>query len=315
MKAFFFFIFLGLSGPGAQAQELFADLLSPLPPALQLRGSAESAHPTTQQKFLASVPLISSADHTLTVSWKWSQLNLGSEEKLTNGGSLPPHFYNNDFGLGFKKNVDAETFWGWTSSIGSAGDQVFRSRTKTVWNVTGFYSSSPDPSSRWVWLLNISNNRSFLNEIPVPGVAYIYRPNPEFTGFFGFPFLFFRWKFAEQWNSQFVLGPFTYKAEVSRSLVGPLQAYGSADNTVQAYYRAQRLREEERLFYNESRLVVGMKSPVNRSVFADVFAGMIYNRSVVERENFSGFSADSRTLGNEIVIGTQVSARFPTSVF
>lgn len=310
MRLFLFCITFLFFCESTWSQEFFGDLLSPQAPAWTLRATGEDGYPMTQQKFFLSAPVLVREQDSVTASWKWSQLNLEHDENLPNGGALPGHFYNSEIGVGYRHIENPNHFWGLTSSVGSAGDQIFHSRTKTVWNVTAFYSTTEDPSSRWVWLLNDSNNRTFLNEIPIPGVAYIYRPSADFMGVFGFPFAFIRWKWDELWSSQFVLGPYVYKAEISRSIAGPAQVYVSLDRSVQSYYREDRLEEEDRVFYTESRLLIGAKSPVNKVFYAEIFGGVAFNRTVAEDKNYKLSDSDALNLPKRGLLGAQLTARF-----
>lgn len=303
MRKFLFCLSFWILAQGVQAhaQEFFGDLLSPNAPATSLRASAEDAGPMSQQKVNISVPLTSDVQNQFSLNSKWGQLNLETD---------PSHLYDAEFGFGYRHLENQNEFWGLTSSIGSAGDQIFHSRTKTVWNVTGFYSTTRDPSSRWIWLVNDSNNRSFLNEIPLPGFAYLYRPSNDFLGVFGFPFVFIRWKMNELWTSQFFLLPYIYRAEFSRKITEPLSLYISAERNVQSYYRENRQKDQDRLFYSETRLVMGLKSPLSRFATAEIFGGFLFNRALGEDENFKEGLSNSTSLDNHRVVGAQLQARF-----
>jgi hypothetical protein len=82
------------------------------------------------------------------------------------------------------------------------------------------------------------------------------------------------------------------------------------DQSVQSYYREARIEEQDRVFYAESRALMTLKSPIHKSVMAEAFAGAAVNRSIVERENYSGYTSDIVNLKNRGLVGLQLSARF-----
>lgn len=286
--------------------------MSPAAPSWVLRLSGETAHPLKQEKFFISAPVNRNQTDPASLNWKWSHLNLESEERFESGAPIPGDFYNSEFGLSYKHNDGEKKFWGVTASVGSAGDQTFQSRTKTVYSANAFYSMSDDLTSRWLWIVNYSNNRSFLNHIPIPGVAYIYRPSADFMGIFGFPFAMIRLKLDDLWSSTWLVGPYIYKAELSRRIQGPLQAYLSADNGIQSFYREARSRDDDRVFYSESRALLGLKTPLRSGLFIDLFAGFVYSRSVAETEDFQAALKDENAvyLPNRWLAGAQLSFRF-----
>ncbi|MEZ0392094.1 MAG: hypothetical protein ACAH59_07770 [Pseudobdellovibrionaceae bacterium] len=294
----------------ASAQEMMGDFLNPQPPSWLLRITGESAEPFSQQKAFVAAPVNTNATDPAQVFWKWSQLNLEPDQRLNNGQKLPQHLYSSEYGVGYKHVADESLFWGISASLGSTGDEVFSSRAKTVVSGTYFYSQSKDPTSRWLWLLNYSNNRTFANEIPIPGVAYIYRPSADFTGVFGFPFAFIRMKLNEDWTGQFFLGPFVYKAEFIRTLSGPLRFFALADHSLQSFYRVDRPRDEDRVFYGESRALIGFRSPLQRYLMAEVFAGAAYSRTALEEEDYWRHSQDAVSLENHWLVGGQLSLRY-----
>lgn len=296
-----------------QAQDFFGELLAPpAPPSWSARISGEAAHPLQQEKFSLSAPINYVPTDPASLTWRGSHLKLETNERLENGGRIPDDFYSSEFGLNYKHHESEQKFWGFTASIGSAGDKTFNSRTKTVVGANAFYSNSIDPTSRWLWFLNYSNNRSFLNEIPIPGVAYVYRPSADFMGVFGFPFIFMRVKWNESLSSSFLLGPYIYRADLSQRIFGPVTAYLSADNSVQSFYREARSRDEDRLFYSESKALLGIKAPVSSALFVDVYGGLSYSRFVAEAEEYKDAldEENSVTLENRWVAGAQLSLRF-----
>lgn len=308
--ATFLFFYLWISS--VYAQDFFADFFAPSNqlPTWSLRATGESAHPVSQQKVSLSAPIHKTATDPASLTWKWNQLNLEDRQVLNNGEILPNKLSSGEYGMTYRHSESESEFWGFSASAGSAGDETFNSKVKTVVNANFFYSSSQDPTSRWLWLVNYSNNRSFLNEIPILGVAYIYRPSADFMGLFGFPFVFIRMKLDEDWSTSLFLGPFVYKAEFNRTIAGPIKFFVSGEQTLQSYYRANRSTDDHRIFYSEARALTGLRGPLSQLLFLEAYTGFTYNRSALEEKSYLDSYKDAVSLENTWLFGAQISARF-----
>lgn len=304
----------------ASAQEFFAELAAPVsvPPSIlrfsasdepAIKGDRDESR-INQQKFFLSTPINKVPTDPASASWKWSQLNLPQGLLLPSGRQVPQQLYESEYGLSYKHSESSDEFWGASANVGSASDRPFTSKDNNTVSSTIFYSQSNDPTARWIWLLNYSNNRSFANEIPIPGFAYIYRPSKEFFGVFGFPFAVMRIQLSEKWSTQLFLGPYVYRFEFAYSLMGPFQAYAHLDSTLQNYILNNREKREDRLFITESKSLVGIKGPLSKIIYADLFAGLAYARSISESSNYNPDKRNHVLLENRFFIGSQISARF-----
>jgi hypothetical protein len=195
-----FLLFSSLSTP-TWAQEMFSDLLTPGVPrtSLDFNASTEpgmsgqkTSNPRQDQNFLLTLPLYQNQKNQYHFNWRWQHLHLGTDRTLADGSPIPNELYRSQFSLAWKHHDDAESFWGLHASYGSASDHLFDSNQTSTLSITGFYSTSKDPTARWVWFVNYSNNRVFLNNLPIPGFAYVYRPSEDFFGIFGLPFAFIK---------------------------------------------------------------------------------------------------------------------------
>lgn len=304
----------------ASAQEFFADFVAPPSvPKSAFRFSASDEPGITgdrdqsrftQQRFFISTPLNYVPTDPASISWKWSQLNIGKGLSLPSGKALPSELYESEYGLSYRHYEGENKFWGFSTSFGSSSDKPFNSKDNSTLNANVFYSQSTDPVGRWIWLVNYSNNRSFANEVPLPGFAYIYKPSKGFFGFFGFPFAFVRYQISEQWTTSALLGPYVYRFEISKVLLGPFQAYAQLDSSLQNYYLDNRAEKDHRLFISETKSLVGVRGPVSQVVFMELQGGFAFARSILESKNYEIKKDNHLLLENRWFLGTQLSARF-----
>lgn len=304
----------------ASAQDFFADLAGPanMPMSIlrfsgsdepAITGDRDQSH-FSQQKFFISTPINYVPTDAANMSWKWSQLNIGKGLSLPSGKVLPSELYESEYGLSYKHSDHDAHFWGFSTSFGSASDKTFSSKDNSTLNANIFYSQSTDPVGRWIWLVNYSNNRSFANEVPLPGFAYIYKPSKDFFGIFGFPFAYIRYQIDENWNTSALMGPYIYRFEIAKKLIGPYQAFAHLDSSLQNYYLDQRAEKEHRLFISETKSTLGLKGPLNRILYLEMNAGLAFARSISESKNYEIKKDNHLLLENRWFFGTQLSARF-----
>ncbi|PIS11662.1 MAG: hypothetical protein COT73_02740 [Bdellovibrio sp. CG10_big_fil_rev_8_21_14_0_10_47_8] len=316
---FLMVLYISIATSVSNAQDFLVDLGNMGPAKTSLRLSAfdepqisgdRNLAPSSQQKVNLSIPVNRAETDPTSASWRWEQLNLNSDEVLNTGAEITSALYKSEYGVNYRHFESRQKFWGGSVSFGSASDHPFQSKDTSTLSANLFYSNSDDSIHRWIWLLNYSNNRTFANEIPLPGFAYIYRPSADFMGVFGFPFALVKWKWSDRWSGLGMLGPYTYKAEASYSIGGPLQIYLSSESSLQAFFREDRDHEKNRLFYGENQAVWGFRGPLNQEVRFDIFAGLVFDRNLYEGENYSYNRRDHLLLENRWILGSTLSARF-----
>lgn len=228
-----------------------------------------------------------------------------------NNISLPHDLKNISFGTSYSHNLEPGKYWGLTASYGSASDRPFSGSDVQVIHANIFYGFPSSEWSNWILLLNYSNNRAFLNNIPLPGFAYIYRPSPTFRGIFGIPFAMIDWKFSPGWSlavQQF--GISKSKAELAYAVFGPVQTFVSGEYDQQPYLRAGRSGSADRLTYDEKRLLLGIRSPLSALLLAEISGGHAFDRSFFEASRYSRRNDNRVRMDNGMVLQLQLSARF-----
>lgn len=233
----------------------------------------------------------------------------GTQLAVKPGQDNLSELYDLQFGLGYTKALDDKRLWSVSARYGSASDKPFEDPTVTTLGVTAFYSYPSDETSRWLLLLDYSNNRPILNEIPLPGFAYFYAPSKTFRGVFGVPFVSLNWDYAEKWGMEvFTLVPWIFKASVNYKLNEYARIYTGIDFSQVTYYLYSRENRNDRLFYDEKKIFLGVKSPLSKSVFAELEMGHAFDRAFFVDENYTTNPDTSVEIGNAYY--GKVSLRF-----
>lgn len=217
--------------------------------------------------------------------------------------------YDIQFGLGYTKALDEKRLWSVSARYGSASDKPFEDNTVTTLGMTAFYSYPSDETSRWLLLLDYSNNRPILNEIPLPGFAYFYAPSKTFRGVFGVPFVSLNWDYTEKWGMEvFTLVPWIFKGSINYKLNEYARIYTGVDFSQVTYYLFGRTNRDDRLFYDEKKIFIGIKSPLSKTVFAELETGHAFDRSFFIDKNYTTNPDHPVKIGNAIY--GKVSLRF-----
>ncbi|WP_374079846.1 hypothetical protein [Bdellovibrio bacteriovorus] len=233
----------------------------------------------------------------------------GTQLAVKPGQGNLSELYDLQVGLGYTKALDDKRLWSVSARYGSASDKPFEDSTVTTLGVTAFYSYPSDETSRWLLLLDYSNNRPILNEIPLPGFAYFYAPSKTFRGVFGVPFVSLNWDYAEKWGMEvFTLVPWIFKASVNYKLNEYARIYTGVDFSQVTYYLYGRQNRNDRLFYDEKKVFLGVKSPLSKSVFAELEMGHAFDRAFFVDENYTTNPDNPVEIGNAFY--GKVSLRF-----
>lgn len=200
---------------------------------------------------------------------------------------------------------------GGSAQIGSASDQPFHDESVLGVNLTAFWAQTPSTTDRWIYILNYSNNRSFLNQVPLPGFVYEYFPSPTFRGFFGFPFIAFHWKPTSKTTvSGGTLLPWNWRAQIDHQLWGPFQIFSGFDWSQELFFLAERERKLERLYMDSKRASLGIKGPLSSVLYAELRTGYAFDRWVYLADRFERARTDSLRFNNAIFASFNLSARF-----
>lgn len=192
-------------------------------------------------------------------------------------------------------------------SYGSESDRLFMSSEVNTLSSTLLYSFPTEyaegegghPIRSWSLFLSYSNNRSFMNGLPLLGFIYSYTPSRDFRLMAGIPFFSLSMRFQEKWEwSSFLLVPFLGRTKLSYDVLPFLQVYGFFDYSQQTFLRYGRTEKTDRVFYDEKKFALGVSGPVARFAKATLEAGYGFDRSFYEARNSLGVKSSRERLGS-----------------
>lgn len=254
---------------------------------------------------ITSVPVYKSEKESYSVSMLGHWMDLYPDQ------TAMPDLYQFDVGLTYTRMVDEKAYWALNGNFGSASDKPFKDPSVDTIGGNFFYIDPVDEKGSWIYLVNYSNNRPILNEIPIPGFAYIYTPSKTFRGTFGAPFATIYWEFVDRWSLNFfTLIPWVVKTSVDYSIAGPMKASLGLDFSQSTYYLYGRVNRKERLFYDEKRVYVGFKTPLSQQFMTEMEAGYSFDRRYFQDENYDISPKNAIHLGTSPYLKLQLTALF-----
>ena len=224
---------------------------------------------------------------------------------------VPAKLWDLRAGAEFSRRLGERKRWGAGFGVGSASDLPFHTIRETEFRASAFRETPSGDRNSWLFFLAYSNNRTFANGAPLPGVAYVFRePAPGLEAVVGLPFLSVRYRPTADWRfSAAAFGPTNLSAEASRCLAPWAWAYASVARSPQQWLRAERAVRTDRLILDREQALAGLRLSLGRSVSADLAGGFEFRRRVFEGRDASRSGAPRTVLPNASVVQLRLTWR------
>lgn len=246
--------------------------------------------------------LVRTLDHQLSVAVSAELRDLGADDiAFANGQEVSDEWWDVDLSFRYVNVRPNGAPLGVSARVGSSSDKPFHSSKEWTYDVTVDYLKLRDDMNIWMYYVNVSNDRTFLPNVPLPGFAYIWRTD-SFQAVLGLPFLSFDYHPGEKWKMELSYSPLTdVHATFWYMPAERWKLYAAFDWDSSTYRRADRDEDDDRVFFSEQRISAGAKFDLNDRVVLDLSGGYAFKREVFERENYrdsdDGFDIDSGAFG------------------
>lgn len=265
-----------------------------------------------RNKLDLAVPLYKDDDHFFAVSSSLGYWDLDSDVVLPDSGAaFPDDLYDVNFALNYFHYFDN----GWTAggifSVGSPSDEPFDSYEELELNFNGFLRIPHVDNNHWVFVLNWSDNREFLNNVPLPGVGYWYQPSEDLFILAGIPFLAARWTPVENVTlSGSYLPARNVDAEAAYRFTEQIEVYTAFEWENERFLLADRADDDDRLFYYEKNVEAGLRYRFTENASVQVAGGWAFDRFFFVGEDYDDRDDDRLDLEDGPFVRTQATLRF-----
>lgn len=183
---------------------------------------------------------------------------------------IPKEIQSTQAGLSWSTQAETGNRYGISASYGRAGTGFWSGDGSAIMNVTGSMEKPLANGNSWLFFLNYSNNRTTLNNIPLPGVAYSIK-GKSYRIILGLPFAMIHLRTGLV-SLTAAGSPFSASADLGVRVWGPVQVYGNVAWLPKAY---QNLVEgsEDRLIFEGKELGSGLRLYLGRQ--ASISAGYV----------------------------------------
>jgi hypothetical protein len=204
------------------------------------------------------------------------------------GIPLPSQLWEVRVGGIYRGVVRGNWIWGVTASFGSASNEPFQAEDAFDGTLGGLLRIPHKKRNAWLFFLYFATNREFLNYIPLPAGGYWWEPSDKFRAVVGVPFASFKYKPIEKLSLD--LGYFPVRNIHAKATYSParyLNVFVGFDWRNQRYYRADRDRNDDRIFYYEKRAGGGLRLGVAKQVAITFQAGYAFDRLYFEAKDYN----------------------------
>jgi hypothetical protein len=250
---------------------------------------------------------------TWTVRERFGEFNLSAPVVIPQTNlSIPTQLWSLEGGVGYARHLQAGRSWGASFTTGSDSDRLFYTINETVFQANVNYRLPSGDRNAWLFFLSYSNNRHFLNNIPLPGFGYFFDiPKDHLKGAVGFPFLTLLYTPLPRWSGSLsVFGPDRVNSEIDYVVAGPVRLYGGFDWGQLEWERANRDNNSNRLFFDRKRLMLGVRSPIPWGFSLDVSGGREFDRKFYENTSASTSGVPYASLPSAWYFETKVTLKF-----
>lgn len=190
---------------------------------------------------------------------------------------FPQQLWNINTGLMHIHKFDNGWTSGLRSTFGSASDKPFNNIN--VMNVSFFgFLQTPAKNDRDAWLFSLFYSPVGNVEFPIPGIAYLWKPNENLTASIGLPFSV-KWKPVEELTLTVSYIPVTNINARATYLLRPgLEIYTGYEWLNEAYFLANRAVLLDRFLGFEMNLISGLRWEIGSNTVLDVNGGYAFNR-------------------------------------
>ncbi len=234
-----------------------------------------------QSKGGASIPVAKDENSSWKASAQADYDAIETTERFPNGRQMPNRLWDLGAGISYNRALEEGRALGVGFDVNSPSDRPFGNGRDVGFNLNATYKIPAEGENLWILFLSASTTRGFLNYVPLPGAAYVYKASDSLRLVIGLPFAFLLWTPAETLTVTFSYFPLR-NAEL-RLGMGPRRGL---NGYVMANFRARNFRlhgrtdKDERLFNEEGLAQAGVNIPLlGPAVMLEAGGGHAFARS------------------------------------
>ena len=220
------------------------------------------------------------------------------------GRRLPERFWDIDFGVMRLRSWEDGRRVGGMVRVGSPSDRPF-AEWRDV-SVTFLVFASIPSGERNAWSASLFYSPTGQIVFPLPGLAYVWRPSPQFEASLGLPFSL-TYQPTETLTLQASYRPLNQVRVHLRQRFGDAWSFLASYETVNdAFWSSERENDRERTYFFDQRLALGLRRDLPGGWFIEGSTFYVFDRKVFQAERFSRDRSDLLPIETGIGASVQV---------
>ena len=228
---------------------------------------------------------------------------------------FPTELWRTKMGVFYRHRFSNEMILGGNLSVGSDSDDPFAQGDVISVQANLFLRYPVSKKSAWLFFLNYSNNRTFAQNIPLPGVAFWYEPNGWFRLIVGIPFVALEisplpgaLKTLKFSLTYFLIR--NVQAEISYKWKRLIKVFFRFHWKGESYLIKDREERDDRLYYYEKRVYGGVEFTIMKNLSLGIQGGFKFDRFYYIGEDYSDRFDDRLSLKKGGYASVRLSLRF-----
>ena len=223
---------------------------------------------------------------------KFGRLEIATDAMLPDSGQpVPDQLWLVETGFLHSRPLDDGGSIGGTFLFGSASDRPYAAGRDLTLMAVGFYTR-PARNERDEWNFSLFYSPTSQLPYPLPGIAYVWRPDERFEAKIGVP-PSIEWRPTDDWTFSVNYFPLVnVNAVARRRLAEGLSFLAFYRTDTEIYFLADRLQDDERFYVFDQRAAVGLERVLGRGFAVEAMVSYLFDRTLFQGTNFSSGRTD-----------------------
>jgi hypothetical protein len=181
----------------------------------------------------------------------------------SNDPAVPSSLSDISFGVGFGVAKSDKWVAGISVGVGFASNNIFNDGNGVYGKADIAFAYELNDKEKLGIVLDYNGNRTFMPDVPLPGVIYTRKISPEFTLEVGFPYSDIQWQPNDQWTLMLKFNfPDGGEANIDYKVTQNFHIYGSLAQQNEAFQWNEIGDTDRRVLFSQTRAEVGVRGVI-----------------------------------------------------
>ena len=223
---------------------------------------------------------------------KFGRLELATDAILPDSGTpVPDQLWLVETGVMHIRPLAGGGTLGGTFLFGSASDRPYAASRDLTLMAIGFYNR-PARNADDEWSFSVFYSPTSQLPYPLPGIAYVWRPNETLEAKIGLPPAI-EWRPTEDWTFSANYFPLlNFNTSARRRLADGLFLLAYYRTDTEIYFLADRVLDDQRFYVFDQRAAVGLERVLGKGFSLEFMGSYLFDRRLFQGTSFTSGQTD-----------------------